>query len=220
MPILILAIFGIGLLIVTFVIYQRRVQQQTKQKIPAYLEDIRQHQVLLKPDTTKHTYSGKFAGRLLRFSLGHPIKIQATLAVKTDADEMWIYPLKHPFKSDKLKSKLETNRAWTGNSDFDSRYILAGQPRHFANAVMQPAKRVQSRLLTYPNSVVIVDESGVSLQPNLSDLSQLTSGVWRELMGLVSDIAESVEAQYDPAMFSGIEVDESAYPDHKGGHVS
>jgi hypothetical protein len=220
MSIQVIGLVGLVVIIVAYLLYQRyRRQQKLKTEIRQHLDYIRQHQVLLKPDKAPNTYSGKFAGRLLRFALGSHIQIQAEITANLESDALWIYPIKHPFKDDQFVTMLDKNRAWAGNSDFDNHYILAGRPRHFANAVIQPAKRVQSQLLKYPHSVVIVDKNEVTLQPNPQHSSELTSDNWRELMGLVSDIAQYIEAQYDAPMFSGIMVDESAYPKHDGGHV-
>lgn len=215
-----MGLVGVGVCLVIYLFYQYYSRQQKiKTQILQHIDHIRQHQVLIKPNQAHNTYSGKFAGRRLQFSLGAHIEIQSDIANALETDKLWIYPIKHPFKNDKFIAMLEKNRAWTGNSDFDTHYILAGRSRHFANAVLQPAKRVQSQLLKYPHSVVLINENGVTLQPNPLHPSELTSKIWRDWMGLISDIAQYAEAQYDVPIFSGIVVDESAYPKHDGGHV-
>jgi hypothetical protein len=219
-----MGLVGLVVFIVVYLLYKRYTRQQRlKNDILQHLDYIRQHQVLIKPDKTHNTFSGKFAGRRLRFSLGIHLEIQTEVQAEVTANDetemLWIYPIKHPFTDDKFVKMLEKNRAWTGNSPFDNHYILAGRPRHFANAVIYPAKRVQSQLLKYPRSVVIVNENGVTLELNLGYPSDLTTDNWSELMGLISDIAQYTEAQYETSMFSGITVDESASPKHQGGHV-
>lgn len=215
-----IGLVGLVVFIVMYLLYKRYTRQQhLKNDILQHLDHIRQHQVLIKPDKPHNTFSGKFAGRRLQFSLGIRIEIQAEIIANDEIDMLWIYPIDHPFKDDKFVNMLEKNRAWTGNSLFDNHYILAGRPRHFANAVIYPAKRVQSQLLKYPRSVVIVNENGVTLELNSGYPSNLTADSWRELMGLISDIAQYTEAQYESSMFSGITVDESASPKHQGGHV-
>lgn len=47
--------------IVVYLIYRRYVQQQSiKREILQHINAIRQHQVLIKPDKTPNTFSGKF----------------------------------------------------------------------------------------------------------------------------------------------------------------
>lgn len=184
-----------------------------------YLEQIRAHQILLKPDKPAGTYSGLFAKRLMRFKFNPTIQIIAIIEHDIGEDRLWIYPQNHRFKSDKFRGILERNRAWSGNKGFDETFILAGQPRIFANAVIHPAKRVQSQLLNYPRTVIEVNQHGVILTPDTKQSQGMTDQTWRDLLGLTCDIAEYVEAQYQPLMYAGIEVDEDAYPNHAGGHL-
>lgn len=217
MPVLILIVLVVVTIIVIAILFWRQ-----KAKLPQYvhqhLDMIRAHEVLLKPDRQAHTFSGRYAGRLMWFSFDKDLLIRAEAKMGRE-DSLWIYPANHRFNSDKFKAKLEQNRAWTGNSDFDKRFILAGRPRIFANAVIYPAINVQSTLLQFPHALIEVNQTGVELHPNLKDKSQITEEIWGTWMGLVADIAELVEAQYSPSMFSGIEVDETAYPDHSQGHL-
>jgi len=219
MSVLLFALLLIPIILVFYLVYQRYTTQRQKRIVNQHLDHIRQHQILLKPEVSHHTYSGRFAGRLLRFSFDKEITIQAQVTADLEADKIWIYPLKYRFTDDKLKALLEKNRAWTGNAEFDQHFYLAGRPRHLANAVIYPAKRVQSQLLNYSNSIVIVNETGVNIRPNLKNASNMTADDWRSLMGLASDIAQYVEAQYEDSMYSGITVDESASPKHASGHT-
>lgn len=221
MSIEIITLLGLTASLIILVFYRRYAKQQAiKQEVLQHIDHIRQHQVLIKPDKDHNTYSGKFAGRRLRFILGETIEIHTDLVDSSDTDSIWIYPAKHPPKDSKLLETLEKNRAWTGNANFDARYILAGRPRHLANAVMQPAKRVQAQLLNYPQTVVLIANGCVTLRPNSKQPSNLTTDNWRDFMGLIADIAQYAEAQYDAPMFSGIEYDEAAYPKHDGGHLT
>lgn len=217
----VIAFLGFTASLIIFVFYRRYVKQQTvKREVLQHIDHIRQHQVLIKPDKDDNTFSGKFAGRRLRFALGKVIEIHTDLIDSPDTDTVWIYPVKHLPKDSKLRETLEKNRAWTGSTDFDAQYILAGRPRHLANAIMHPAKRVQAQLLNYPQTIIVIDNGCVTLRPNPRQPYNLTTDDWRDLMGLIADIAQYAESQYDAPMFSGIEHDESAYPKHDGGHVN
>jgi hypothetical protein len=221
MSIQVISLIGLAVALIIYLFYRRYIRKQKiKSDIIQHINHIRQHQVLIKPEKLPNTFSGKFAGRRLQFSFKDQLEIQAELIADLDTDSVWIYPTNHPFTDSKFSNMLEKNRAWTGNTNFDTHYILAGHPRHFANAIMQPAKRVQSQLLTYPHSAVVVDSSGVMLQPNPKQSSAITPHDWREWMGLISDIAQYTEAQCEAPMFAGIAVDESATPNHQSEHVN
>ena len=194
---------------------QHKIQQLANQ----HLDLIRQHQVLIKPDLQPNTYSGKFAGRVFRFTFGLQLSIRAELTVNLNDDELWIYPAKHPFKSDKFKEKLERNRAWSSNKLFDERYVVAGRPRHFAYAIIRSNRRTQDRLIEFSNSVITAKDSTITYYPNLRNMNNLTVDDWYTLMSLVADLADSIEDMYEAEMFSGIEIDETASPNHSGGHT-
>ena len=217
---IVFALLAIGISLFGYRIFQRY-QHQTKIQylVDQHLDLIRQQNVLIKPDIQPNTYSGNFAGRLYRFTFGLQVSIRAELTINLTDDELWIYPVKHPFKSDKFKQKLERNRAWSSNKLFDEHYIVAGRPRHFAYAVIRSSRRTQDRLLEFSRSIITAKDNHITYYPHLRNMNTLTSDDWYSLLSLVADLADSIEDMYEQEMFSGIEVDETAHPDHSTGHT-
>lgn len=214
------ALIAIGVGLFGYRIVQRyRYQAKVQHLVDNHLDLIRQHQVLIKPDSQPNQFSGKFAGRMFRFTFGLQVSIHAELSVNLNDNRLWIYPTKHPFKSDKFKQELERNRAWSSNTLFDERYIVAGIPRHFAYAVIRSSRRTQERLLEYSHSVVTAQDHTITYYPHIRQMEKLSGEDWYTLMSLVADLADSIEDTYEAEMFSGIEIDETAHPDHSSGHT-
>lgn len=216
---ILIALIVMGTGAVGYHLYRRQHQQSAHQPvIDHHLDLIRKQQILIKPDKQANTYSGRFAGRMFRFEFGRSLSIRAELDVNLDDDKLWIYPIKHVFKSDKFRQMLERNRAWAGRKPFDEQYIVAGRPRHFAYHVIRASLRSQNRLLEFPRSVITAEDTSIVYQPHARNLTDLTADDWYTFMSLVADLADSVEDMYEADMFSGIDMDES-HPDHSGGHT-
>lgn len=216
-------IFGCIILIggyTSFRLYRfRHHRHETDQQIQQHLDQIRQQQVLLKPDAQSNSYSGKFAGRLFRFQFSRPFCITTKLDVDLQDDALWIYPVNYPFKRDSLKHMLERQRAWSTNKRFDEQFIIAGRPRHFAYAVIRGARRSQERMMTFCHSVITAQDQTIAYYPNVQSMNELTTDDWYIVMSIVAEFADSIEDIYEAEMFSGVQVDEASYPDHSGGHT-